>query len=74
MTTENPPKDEYLRALLRAIPVGRTATGDEIASAVLFLANRERARYVNGAILNATGGAHAGRAHLPPSRRVERKE
>ena len=30
--------------------------------------------YVNGAILNVTGGAHAGRAHLPPSRRAEREE
>ncbi|MGH2374137.1 MAG: SDR family NAD(P)-dependent oxidoreductase [bacterium] len=28
------------------------------------------ASYVNGAILNVTGGAHPGRPHLPPSRRV----
>ncbi len=69
MSVENPPKEEYPRALLKGIPIGRTATGDEMASAVLFLASNERARYVNGAILNVTGGAHAGRPHLPPSRR-----
>ncbi len=72
MTRENPPKEEYPQTLLKGIPIGRTATGEEIASAVLFLADNERARYVNGAILNVTGGAHAGRAHLPPSRRAER--
>lgn len=60
----------YRRAL---IPIGRTARGEEIASAVLYLADSERASYINGAILNVTGGAHAGRAHLPPSRRVDRR-
>jgi len=69
MSTEHPPADDYPQALLRGIPIGRTATGEEIASAVLFLANNERASYVNGSIVNVTGGAHAGRAHLPPSRR-----
>jgi 3-oxoacyl-[acyl-carrier protein] reductase len=73
MSLENPPADEYPRTLLQGIPIGRTARGEEIASAVLYLANNERASYINGAILNVTGGAHAGRGHLPPSRRVERK-
>jgi NAD(P)-dependent dehydrogenase (short-subunit alcohol dehydrogenase family) len=69
MSAQNPPQEEYPRTLLKGIPIGRTATGNEMASVVLFLANNERAGYVNGAIVNATGGAHAGRAHLPPSRR-----
>jgi NAD(P)-dependent dehydrogenase (short-subunit alcohol dehydrogenase family) len=69
MSWEHPPVDEYPLALLKGIPVGRTARGEEIASAVLFLADNERASYVNGAIVNVTGGGHAGRAHLPPSRR-----
>ena len=69
MSCEHPPADEYPLALLKGIPVGRTARGEEIASAVLFLADNERASYVNGSIVNVTGGGHAGRAHLPPSRR-----
>ncbi|MGQ0551446.1 MAG: SDR family oxidoreductase [Armatimonadota bacterium] len=60
-----------MRAILKGIPAGRTARSDEIASAVLFLADNARASYVNGAILNVTGGAHPGRPHLPPSRKVE---
>jgi len=71
MSLENPPTDEYPRAILKGIPLVRTARSDEIASAVLFLADSARASYVNGAILNVTGGAHPGRPHLPPSRRVE---
>jgi len=73
MSWEHPPADEYALALLKGIPIGRTARGEEIASAVLFLADNDRASYVNGAIVNVTGGGHAGRAHLPPSRRAERK-
>jgi 3-oxoacyl-[acyl-carrier protein] reductase len=65
----HPPEEDYPLALLKGIPLGRSTTGDEIAPAVLFLASDTSARYVNGAILNVTGGAHAGRAHLPPSRR-----
>jgi len=72
VTLENPPADEYPRAILEGIPVGRTARAEEIASAVLYLADAERASYVTGAILNVTGGAHPGRPHLPPSRRTER--
>src|SRR3990172_7610959 len=70
MSWEHPPADEYPLALLKGIPIGRTARGEEIASAVLFLADNDRASYVNGAIVNVTGGGHAGRAHLPPSRRA----
>lgn len=73
MSWEHPPADEYPLALLRGIPIGRTARGEEIANAVLFLADNEQASYVNGAIVNVTGGGHAGRAHLPPSRRPQRK-
>jgi NAD(P)-dependent dehydrogenase (short-subunit alcohol dehydrogenase family) len=67
---EHPPENAYAQALLKGIPMGRTARGEEIATAVLFLANNEKASYLNGAIVNVTGGAHAGRAHLPPSRRA----
>ncbi len=73
MTLEHPPADEYPMALLKGIPIGRTARAEEIARAALFLANNEKASYIIGSIVNVTGGAHAGRAHLPPSRRSERK-
>lgn len=70
ISNEHPPADPYPQSLLRGIPMGRSARPEEIASAVLFLANNERASYVNGAILSVTGGGHAGRPHLPPSRRT----
>jgi NAD(P)-dependent dehydrogenase (short-subunit alcohol dehydrogenase family) len=70
VSNDHPPAEEYARAILRGIPVGRTARPEEIASAVLYLADGERATYITGAILNVTGGAHPGRPHLPPSRRV----
>jgi NAD(P)-dependent dehydrogenase (short-subunit alcohol dehydrogenase family) len=63
-----PPADPYPQALLKGIPMGRSAHPEEIASAVLYLADNQRASYVNGAILSVTGGGHAGRPHLPPSR------
>jgi 3-oxoacyl-[acyl-carrier protein] reductase len=69
ISLDHPPEEAYPLALLKSIPLGRSTTGDEMASAVLFLADNTRASYVNGAILNVTGGAHAGRPHLPPSRR-----
>ncbi|MDR7419621.1 MAG: SDR family oxidoreductase [Armatimonadota bacterium] len=74
VSNDRPPADEYPLAILRGIPLGRTGTGDEIAPAVLFAASRERAGYMNGAIIEVTGGAHAGRPHLPPSRRVAKQE
>jgi NAD(P)-dependent dehydrogenase (short-subunit alcohol dehydrogenase family) len=70
ISNEHPPADQYPQSLLKGIPMGRSARPEEIASAVLFLANNERASYVNGAILSVTGGGHAGRPHLPPSRRT----
>lgn len=72
VSTEHPPADEYAGAVLRGIPAGRTAYPEEIAQAVLYLADDERASYVIGATLHVTGGAHAGRPHLPPSRRPQR--
>jgi NAD(P)-dependent dehydrogenase (short-subunit alcohol dehydrogenase family) len=42
-------------AMLRAIPAGRIADGDDIADAVLFLAG-ERARHIAGQVLTVDGG------------------
>jgi NAD(P)-dependent dehydrogenase (short-subunit alcohol dehydrogenase family) len=47
--------DEALERLVREVPLGRMATAEEVAPAVVFLAS-EHARYVTGATLNVSGG------------------
>jgi 3-oxoacyl-[acyl-carrier protein] reductase len=44
-------------AMLAAVPLGRTATVDEIAAGVLFLASSEAA-YITGQVLAANGGMY----------------
>ncbi|WP_316014574.1 3-oxoacyl-[acyl-carrier-protein] reductase [Roseobacter sp. HKCCA0434] len=47
--------DKQKEGILGAIPAGRMGTGDEIASAVLYLASQEAA-YVTGQTLHVNGG------------------
>lgn len=47
--------DEQLKAYKKMVPAGRFGTPAEVAEAVLFLAS-ERAAYINGAVLEITGG------------------
>lgn len=49
---------ETNEALGRALPMGRTATPEEIAQAVLFLAS-PRASFITGSVLHADGGGSA---------------
>lgn len=58
--------DPYLAALLRAIPLGRTGRGEDIAEAVRFLIS-PAASWITGEILHVNGGSTAGRTTLPPS-------
>lgn len=47
--------EEQLRSFLEMVPIGRLATPEELAGAVVFLAS-EQARYITGATLNVSGG------------------
>lgn len=62
----NPVSEEYVAALTRHIPWGRSGTPDDIARAALFLAS-PLADYVTGEVLSVNGGSSAGRAFLPLS-------
>jgi NAD(P)-dependent dehydrogenase (short-subunit alcohol dehydrogenase family) len=51
---------EYQRAFVSQVPLGRLATPDEIADAVLFMTS-ERARFITGQVLCVDGGYSAGK-------------
>jgi 3-oxoacyl-[acyl-carrier protein] reductase len=51
---------EYQRAFVTQVPLGRLATPDEIADAVLFMAS-DRARFITGQVLCVDGGYSAGK-------------
>ncbi len=46
---------DVLQGLVDQVPLGRTATADEVAPAVVFLASAH-AGYITGATLNISGG------------------
>jgi 3-oxoacyl-[acyl-carrier protein] reductase len=47
--------DEFKQNAMKMIPLGRIGTGDDVASAVAFLASEE-ASYITGHVLNVNGG------------------
>ena len=47
--------DDQLAAYKKMVPAGRFGKPEEVAEAVLFLAGKNAA-YINGAILEITGG------------------
>lgn len=49
--------DELEAAIVSGIPLGRTATTDEIAAVILFLSS-EDAGYLTGATIDINGGSH----------------
>jgi len=61
-----PVRKEYEDAILKGIPLKRFGRPEEIARAVLFLAE-EAADYITGATIRVDGGALAGRTYLPKS-------
>lgn len=61
-------RSEYVAAMLKMYPLGRTGSPADIAGAVLFLASDE-SPWTTGAFLQVSGGSHTGRPHVPLSRR-----
>jgi NAD(P)-dependent dehydrogenase (short-subunit alcohol dehydrogenase family) len=51
---------DYQKAFISQVPLGRLATPDEIADAVLFIAS-DRARFITGQVLCVDGGYSAGK-------------
>jgi 3-oxoacyl-[acyl-carrier protein] reductase len=51
---------EYQRVFINQVPLGRLATPDEIADAVLFFAS-DQARFITGQVLCVDGGYSAGK-------------
>jgi NAD(P)-dependent dehydrogenase (short-subunit alcohol dehydrogenase family) len=67
--------EPYVRAMLDAIPLGRTGHPREIAETVAFVSS-DRSIWTTGAVFEVTGGSQAGRTHMPvanslPTRTVD---
>jgi NAD(P)-dependent dehydrogenase (short-subunit alcohol dehydrogenase family) len=66
-TREATEAEPYFRAMLDAIPLGRTGHPREIAETVAFVSS-DRSIWTTGAVFEVTGGSQAGRAHMPVAR------
>ncbi|MFT4825450.1 MAG: NAD(P)-dependent dehydrogenase (short-subunit alcohol dehydrogenase family) [Halioglobus sp.] len=55
--------DPVIQAHINAAPAGRMGTVEDMAQAALFLADNKRSGFVNGQVLDLSGGLHMG--HLP---------
>jgi 3-oxoacyl-[acyl-carrier protein] reductase len=62
----SPEADEYKRATIQSIPLGRAGQPEDIGNMALFLAS-EYAAHITGESFVIAGGASAGRANLPPA-------
>lgn len=67
LTPGEPGQHEYIEKTLEATPLRRTGDPADVAEACVFLLG-ERSRWTTGAILDVSGGSHAGRPHVPLTR------
>ena len=56
---------DHLTNMIRAIPLGRLGTPDDVAHAILFLASKE-ASYITGQSLIIDGGQTLPESHYTP--------
>ena len=56
--------EPVIQGHINATPAGRMGTLDDMAEAAVFLADGQRSGYINGQVLDLSGGQHIG--HLPP--------
>jgi 3-oxoacyl-[acyl-carrier protein] reductase len=66
-STFNSLDENYIQAMERTIPLGRTAGPDDAPQAILFLCS-DHASYITGATLTVDGGNSAGNYSLPLSK------
>ena len=52
--------EAVVQAHIEATPVGRMGSLDDMAEAAAFLADESRSGYINGQILDLSGGQHNG--------------
>jgi NAD(P)-dependent dehydrogenase (short-subunit alcohol dehydrogenase family) len=64
LTTDATNAEPYVRAMLDAIPLGRTGHPREIAETVAFVSS-QRSIWTTGTVFEITGGSQAGRTHMP---------
>lgn len=55
--------EPVIQAAIRETPAGRLGTVDDVAEAALFLADEQRSGFINGQVLDLSGGQQMG--HLP---------
>jgi 3-oxoacyl-[acyl-carrier protein] reductase len=56
MNTDVFADESYRRSIERTIPIGRIASGDDIARPIVFLCT-DWARHITGEVLNVNGGS-----------------
>ena len=67
LTEERPDQHDYINMMWRGTPLRRTGTPLDVAKAVAFLAG-DGAAWISGVVLPVSGGSHAGRTNVPPTR------
>ena len=53
--------EDVVAGFVSQIPAGRMGTVDDLAEAVVWLADSSRSGFVNGSVMDLSGGQHMGR-------------
>lgn len=63
----SPLSENYIEAITKGIPLGRTTGPEDVPNAILFLCS-EKSSYITGTTLDVDGGSGAGNYSLPMSK------